>query len=152
MEFGRGDRISAGMLDLLIKDALDKTNRVDFSVFVDRKRIATHGSLAAGALLVLLVLLSWGPSFFPYGLQKLYIQWSQASSNEPLMVLVTPGNTELAKGTDQQILAQLVGFDSPEVKLFTQPESATVWTLLLMEPDMRGIGLLYHLGDWHISL
>src|SRR5207247_8668369 len=48
MEFGRGDRISAGMLDLLIKDALDKTNRLDFSVFVNRKRIATHGSLAAG--------------------------------------------------------------------------------------------------------
>ena len=152
MEFGRGDRISAGMLDLLIKDALDKTNRLDFSVFVNRKRIATHGSLAAGALLVLLVLLSWGPSFFPYGFQKLYIRWSQASSNEPLMVLVTPGNTELAKGTDQQIRAQLVGFDSPEVKLFTQPESATVWTPLPMEPETRGSGFLYLLVDVQSSL
>ena len=38
VEFGRGSRISAGMLDLLIRDALDKTSRVDFSVFVERMR------------------------------------------------------------------------------------------------------------------
>ena len=36
VEFGRGDRVAPGMLDLLIKDALDKINRVDFSVFMNR--------------------------------------------------------------------------------------------------------------------
>src|SRR5437867_4145819 len=152
VEFGRGSRISAGMLDLLIRDALDKTSRVDFSVFVERKRVLSYAGIAALALVSLLALLSWGPSFFPYGFDKLYVRWTEASANNPLLIHVTPGSVELPKGTDQQVKAQLAGFDSPDVKLYVQPETATAWTSYAMEPEPRGSGFLYLLIDLQSSM
>src|SRR5437867_4204797 len=143
VEFGHGSRISPGMLDLLIKDALDKMSRVDFSVFVDRRRLLTYGGIAGLALISLIALLSWGPSFFPYGFDKLYVSWTQASVNNTLLIHVTPGNLEVAKGSDQQIKAQLVGFDTPDVKLYVQPETAAIWTPYVMEPEAKASGFLY---------
>ena len=40
-------------ISLLIEDALDKTCRLDFSVFVNRKRLAYFGLLGVGAFLAL---------------------------------------------------------------------------------------------------
>ena len=151
VEFGKGDRVAPGMLDLLIKDALDKINRVDFSVFMNRKRAASYGAVGATALFVLLALLMWGPSFLPYGFERLYVRWTEAAAT-PLLIQVLPGHAELAKGSDQQIKAQLVGFDSPDVKLMVQPETGTVWSAYGMEPERVGSGFLYLLIDVQSSM
>ncbi len=152
VEFGQAGLVPEGMLDLLIKDALDKIGRIDFSVFVDRRRLAYFGGLGIAAVLALYFLLSWGPSFFPYGFNRLYVPWTSASIGAPMMITVTPGNLELAKGSDAQIRAQLVGYDSPDVKLYVQNETATVWTPIAMEPEPRGSGFLYLLIDVQSSL
>jgi len=128
IEFGRGATASSGMIDLLIRDALNHTNRVDFSVFINRKRLLNYGLLGTAACLALLALLTWGPSFFPYGFNQLYVPWTNASFGSSMMIKVDPGNIEIAKGSDQQVKAQLVGFDSADVKLYVQPESSTAWT------------------------
>src|SRR5687768_8444609 len=152
VEFGQTKTVSPGMLDLLIKDALEKATRVDYSVFVNRKRVATYGGASLAALVALMALLNWGPSFFPYGFKKLYVEWTEASANTPLIIQVLPGNLELAKGTDQQVKAQLVGFDSPDVTLHVQPAGSTIWSPLLMEPESRGTGFRYLLVDVQSSL
>jgi hypothetical protein len=152
VEFGREDAAASGMIDLLIRDALDHTNRVDFSVFVNRKHLLTYGLLGAAACLVLMALLSWGPSFFPYGFNQLYVPWVNASFGSSMKIDVSPGNVEIAKGADQQVKAQLVGFDSADVKLYVQPESSTVWTPMPMQPEARGNGFLYLLIDVQSSL
>ena len=135
IEYGSQDAASSGMIDLLIKDALDKTSRVDLSVFVNRKRLVSFGSLGLGALLVLFALLNWGPSFFPYGFSHLYAPWTEASLGTSMMIKVTPGDIEVAKGSDQQVGAQLVGFDSPDVRLYTRPEASAAWNPLVMDPN-----------------
>ena len=63
VEFSQDPRMSPGMLNLLITDTLDKTSRLDFSVFVNRKRLLSYGGLAGGAFAVLLVLLNWALHF-----------------------------------------------------------------------------------------
>jgi hypothetical protein len=151
VEFGDGRGISPGMLDLLIKDALDKTSRVDLSVFVNRRRVATYGAVGGAALAALVALLQWGPSFFPYGFGRLYVPWTAASDHAVFLIQVAPGSVEVAKGTDQQVRAQLVGFDSPDVRLFTQPENGAAWTSFAMEPEPRGSGFLYLLIDLQAS-
>jgi len=147
VEFGRKQGTSSGMLDLLIRDALEKTNRVDFSVFVNRKRLAYFGLLGFASFLVLFALLNWGPSFFPYGFDRLYVPWTEAAFGASLGIQVTPGNAEIARGSDQQIKAQLIGFDSPDVRIYAQPETATSWTPAPMEPEPAGSGFLYLLID-----
>ena len=77
---GRKIRQAASMIDLLIKDALDKTNRIDFSIFVKSKRLAGFGLLGLAAFVALFSLLTWGPSFFPFGFSRLYVPWTGASS------------------------------------------------------------------------
>ena len=64
-----------------------------------------------------------------------------------MMIQIIPGDLEIAKGSDQQIGAQLVGFDSPDVQLHLQPESAETWNTVAMEPDPRGSSFRYLLID-----
>jgi hypothetical protein len=152
VEFGDSRKISSGMLDLLIRDALSQVKRVDFSVFVDRRRVAAYSAAGAGSFLTLLALLNWGPSFFPYGFDRLYVPWAEASVQTRSTIMVLPGNVDVARGTDQQIKAQLLGFDSPDVQLFIQPEKTTQWSPLNMEPEPRGSGFLYLLLDLQSSM
>lgn len=53
VEFGDGRGISPGMLDLLIKDAMEKTSRIDFSVFLNRRHLTAYGVVAAATSLPL---------------------------------------------------------------------------------------------------
>ncbi len=152
VEFGDGRGISAGMLDLLIKDAIEKTNRLDFSVFLNRRHLTAYGSVAAATFIVLILLLNWGPPFFHYGFDKLYVQWAHAAPPAPLLIEVMPGDVKVAKGIDQQIKAQLLGFDSPDVKLYVQPVNAATWTPLAMEPDRSGSSFLYLLVEVQSSM
>ena len=98
VELGEQSKPDGGMLEMLVRDALEQTRRVDFSVFVDRRRVTVYGLAGGGSLLALLALLNWGPSFFPYGFDRLYMPWAEASSHSRSMIMVTPGNTDMAKG------------------------------------------------------
>ena len=152
VEYGGRTAVPSGMLDLLIKDALEKTSRVDLSVFVNRRRLLSFGALGGAALLALFALLNWGPPFFPYGFSHLYVPWTEASLGSSMTIKVLPGDVEVARGADQQIRAQLVGFDSPDVRLYVQPEGANKWDSLSMEPDPRGSAFQYLLIDLRNSL
>ncbi len=151
VELGGKQKIS-GILDLLIRDALEKTNRVDFSIFVNRRRLVYLSLLAAGSFLVIFSLLNWGPSFFPYGFNRIYVPWTEASFGRSMAIQVVPGNIEIAMGSDQQIDAHLVGFDSPDVKLYTEEESGSKWGASSMEPEPAGSGFLYLLIDVRSSM
>ncbi len=152
VEYGQQGRSLSGIIDLLIKDALDKTSRVDFSIFLNRKRLASFGMLGAASILALLALLTWGPSFFPYGFSNLYVPWTEASLGSSMMIKIVPGDIQIAKGSDQLIQARLIGFDSPDVRLYLQPEAANQWNASAMEPDSRGSGFRYLLIDLRASL
>jgi hypothetical protein len=152
VEHGQRDAASSSMIDLLIRDALEKTSRVELSVFLNRRRIACFGVLGGAACLALLALLAWGPSFFPYGFSHLYAPWTEASLGSAMRIQIEPGDVEIAKGSDQQVQAQLIGFESPEVQMFSQPEGSGVWNAVAMEPDPRGSGYRYLLVDIGTSL
>jgi len=152
VEYGATTSISPGMLDLLIRDALRKSGRVDFSVFTNHRRIFSYGVLGAGAMAVLLALLNWGPSFFPYGFNRLYVNWVEAADKSPFLIQVRPGSSELTKGSDLEIRAELVGFDSPDVQLFIQPENTTDWTPAAMEAEALGSDFVYLLVDIQESM
>ena len=129
IEYGAQNAESSGIIDLLIRDALDKTGHVDLSIFLDRRRLLSFGALGISACLGLFGLLNWGPSFFPYGFSHLYVPWTEASLGASMMIKITPGDVELAKGSDQQVRAQLIGFDSPDVRLYSNPRHPTAGIL-----------------------
>jgi hypothetical protein len=144
IEFGERQGDST-IIDLLIKDALEKIHGVDFSVFVNRKRLASLGLLGIMAFAVLFILMAWGPAFLPYGFHLIYAPWAQASSDLPMRIGVVPGDIEILKGSDQEVEAQLVGFDASDVQLYVQPEAMETWNPLRMELKPAG-------GDFHYLL
>jgi len=152
VECGRSRAVSRGILDLLTRDTVQKIRLLDFSVFLDHRRLALFGILGAGAFLGLLALLTWGPSFIPYGFDRLYVQWARASEGIPLMIEVGPGDVELTEGSDQEIEARLVGFNSAEARLFTQEEGGASWAEIAMEPGATGGRFLYLLVDMRSPL
>ncbi len=147
VEFGHEARLESGLVDLLIRDALDKTSRLDLSVFADGRRALAYGSLGVASFLALLALMTWGPSVFHYGFDRLYVPWTEAADNSRRLIVVTPGNLEVSKGSDQQIKAQLVGFDSTEVNLYLMPAASTVWSPSAMEPEPHGSSFRYLLVE-----
>jgi hypothetical protein len=152
IEFGAQKTEPASMIDLLIRDALDKSHRLDFSIFLHRGRLASFAVLGVAACLALMALFSWGPSFFPYGFSHLYIPWTEASLGASMMIKVTPGDIEIVKGTDQEIRAQLIGFDSPDVRLYLHSDASNRLTALVMDPDPHGSSFRYLLIDIQSSV
>ena len=142
----------SGMVDLVVRDALDKSDVFDFSIFVDKKKVISYSAVVALSILALTGLVIWGPPFLPYGFGRLYVPWQEAAGPAAMMIEVTPGDKEVNRGADQQIHASLVGFDTREVALFTQADKSTAWIPVAMEPQSRGNGFLYLLVDLQSSL
>ena len=147
VEFGTSAGDGLGMVDLLIRDTLEKSSRLDFSIFVDRRMLAIYGAVAAVPVLFLGALLLWGPSFFRYGFQRLYVPWTQSQDAAAVSIRVSPGDKEIARGSDQQIEASLVGFDSQEVRVLVQPEGWSAWQPAVMEPRPQGSSFQHLLVD-----
>lgn len=152
VEYGKTEGSSSSIIGLLIRDALDKTSHVDFSMFLNRRRLASFLVIGCSSLLVLLALLNWGPSFFSYGFGRLYVPWTEASRIAPMLIEIYPADIEIARGSDQQVEARLIGFDSPDVRLYVRPESSEMWDSSQMEADPRGSGFSYLLVDLKSSL
>ncbi len=147
VEYGDRETSNEGLIQLLVRDALNHAWRVDFSVFLNRKRLAVFGILGLVASGALLALLTWGPSFLPYGFKNLYIPWAEASRYSAMMIIVNPGDADSAEGNDQLIDAQLVGFDSPDVRLYRRSGTSDPWNSMAMEPNPRGGNFRYLLVD-----
>ena len=151
IEYGNRKTSDSGMIDLLIQDALKQTSRVDFSIFLNRQRLAAFGILGFGSVLMLFALLTWGPSFFPRGFSNLYAPWTGASHGFAMTIRVLPGNIEIARGSDQLIDAKLVGFESASVRLYRQVAESDSWDATTMETDPRGGSFRYLLVDVRTS-
>jgi hypothetical protein len=152
VEYGSQQAEPSSMIDLLIRDALDKARRVDFSIFLNRRRLAFFGVAGIAAICGLVALLTWETSFFPYGFRNLYAPWTEASIGSFMSITLVPEKAEIVKGADQLIRAQLHGFDSPDVRLYLQPDSSSQWNASVMEPDHRGSTFRYLLLDIRSSL
>lgn len=127
----------SGLIGLVTQDALDQSDRIDFSLFEDRRKVLSYCAVTALSTLALAGLVLWGPPVLPYGFGRLYLPWEGAAGTAAMRIEVTPGEREINRGSDQQILARLVGFDTREVALYTQAEKSTAWIRLAMEPQSR---------------
>jgi hypothetical protein len=151
VEFG-GHASGSGMIDLVSRDALEVSGRFDLSVFAEKKKVISYCIVAVLSMLAVGGLVTWGPPFLPYGLGRLYLPWEGSAGPAAMMIEVTPGDMEVSRGTDQQVRARLVGFDTPEVMLFARAEGSAAWLPAAMEPEARGNAFLHLLVDVQSSL
>ncbi len=105
------------------------------------ERLASNGPIfgflasAAIAVAVLLWLINAGPGYLGYGTSLLWAGAPKSGEHAFYDIAVTPGNRTVRRKADQLVTAQLLGFDSPKVRLFAQYRGASKWEQVDMQPS-----------------
>jgi hypothetical protein len=131
----RGVRISPAILSRLCSDANYVAATIDPGNVVRRSRWLMYSLAAIASLLILVGVLKWGPRDISAGVVQLVTPTVRAASTKAMSIKVKPGTAKVPKGSDQDIIATLVNFDSQMVTVFSRPlGSKTDWQGQAMEP------------------
>jgi hypothetical protein len=113
--------ISPALVNRLYRDADSVSGSVDVRNVIRRSRLLTYGGAALASLLLFAVVLKWGPREISEGVAQLVTPTTLAASPNAMSIKVKPGTARVPKGSDQDILATLVNFDSQKVTVFARP-------------------------------
>jgi len=148
VELLESDRSSdPDILALLLEDAHGSVSAAPASGYLDRRRVARFGALAAACIAVFAVLALVGPSIYRYGIGHLWTGWLSRAAGPLYQIAVTPGNAALARHADQAITARTQGFQAPDARLFAFFQSGTRWEALAMSVEPRGNAFQYAFHD-----
>jgi hypothetical protein len=113
--------ISPAIINRLHADANYASANVNLREVIRRSRLLTYASAAVASLLVFAGVLKWGPKEISQGLTQLATPTTFASSANAMSIKVKPGTARVPKGSDQDIVATLVNFDSQVVTVYARP-------------------------------
>ncbi len=105
------------------------------------ERLASNGPIigflasAALSVAVLLWLINAGPGYLGYGTSLLWAGAPKSGNHAFYDIAVTPGDRAVRRKADQLVTAQLLGFDSPKVRLFAQYRGTSKWEQVDMQPS-----------------
>lgn len=114
-------RISPAIVNRLYQDANSVSAMLDVRNVIRRSRLLLYGGAALASLLIFAGVLKWGPREISEGVAQLVTPTTLAASKNALSIKVRPGTARVPKGSDQDILASLVNFDSQQVTIFARP-------------------------------
>ena len=123
VEFSDGNsaHISPAIVNRLYRDADSVSASVDVRNVIRRSRLLTYGGAALASLVLFAGVLKWGPREISEGVAQLVTPTALASAPNAMSIKVKPGTARVPKGSDQDILATLVNFDSQKVTVFARP-------------------------------
>ncbi|MFN2400612.1 MAG: DUF4175 family protein [Gemmatimonadaceae bacterium] len=140
----RGNRGSP-LRDALVESAVKKARTALSATPIERSEIARTTAALLGAIACGIGLVVLGPLEVRRTARFLFMPWGTTATVTPYAIAVTPGDTTLARGADQEIVARLVGFDAPDVVLAVRRGEASTpsgtagdWERVAME--LRPVG------------
>src|ERR1041384_6059848 len=133
---GNGEpRISPAIVSRLYHDANSTSAMLDIGNVIRRSRLMMYGGAALASLLIFAGVLKWGPKEISQGVTQLVTPTTLASTQNAMSIKVKPGTARVPKGSDQDIIATLVNFDSQQASVYTRPlGSKEDFQELSMEP------------------
>jgi hypothetical protein len=114
-------KVSPAIVNRLYQDANSVSAMLDVRNVIRRSRLLLYGGAALASLLIFAGVLKWGPREISEGVAQLVTPTTLAASKNALSIKVKPGTARVPKGSDQDILATLVNFDSQQVTVFARP-------------------------------
>ena len=154
-ETEKGDRSAAfdhspELVGRLIESAVQKVRDVDMGRPVERQKIQGSSGLLGAAAVVAVLLFIFGPAYLRHGVMALLTPMGSAEAASPYQIDVLPGDATVARGSDQAVTANLMGFETEDVNLFTRSNSNAPFERLslvpLEEPGMFEV-LLFDVQD-----
>ncbi|HEY6805683.1 MAG TPA: DUF4175 family protein [Pyrinomonadaceae bacterium] len=127
--------VSPALVNRLYADANNVSANVNIGNVIRRSRLLTYGAAALASLVIFAAVLKWGPREISQGVAQLVTPTTFAASTNAMSIKVKPGTARVPKGSDQDILATLVNFDSQNVTIYSRPlGSKNDWQGQVMEP------------------
>ena len=114
-------RVSPALMSRLYQDANSVSATLDVGNVIRRSRLLIYGGAALASLLIFAGVLKWGPKEISEGVAQLVTPTTLAASPNAFSIKVKPGTARVPKGSDQDIVATLVNFDSQQVTIFARP-------------------------------
>jgi hypothetical protein len=122
VEYSNADsRISPAIVNRLYEDANSVSGTLDVGNVIRRSRLMFYGGAALASLLLFAGVLKFGPKEISQGVAQLVIPTTHAESTSAMSIKVRPGTARVPKGSDQDVIASLVNFDSQQVTIFSRP-------------------------------
>jgi hypothetical protein len=136
VEFSNSEhKISPALVNRLQADAGHLSAHIDLGNVIRRSRLLFCGTAALASLLIFAAVLKWGPRELSEGVSQLVTPTTLAASTNALSIKVRPGTARVPKGSDQDLIATLVNFDSQLVTVYSRPiGSKNDWQGQAMEP------------------
>src|SRR5689334_14663510 len=118
---GNGERISPAIVSRLYQDANSLSAMLDIRNVIRRSRLLIYGGAALASLLLFVGVLRFGPKEISQGVAQLVTPTTLAATTNAMSIKVRPGTARVPKGSDQDVIATLVNFDSQQVTVFSRP-------------------------------
>src|SRR5215213_676532 len=119
VEYSNDDRhVAPAIVHRLYHDANSVSAMLDLGNVIRRSRLLLYGAAALASLLLFAGVLKWGPTEISEGVAQLVTPTTLAASKDALSIKVRPGTARVPNGSDQDIIATLVNFDSQQVTVF----------------------------------
>ncbi|MGH8219603.1 MAG: hypothetical protein ACREUT_13725 [Steroidobacteraceae bacterium] len=137
LTFTERDRDSEPFLELLAADTLKIARSASPKHIVPDKALAALAGLAIASIGVLIWLVRAGPGYWGYGAAAL---WTGTPSTPPYAIRVLPGDAAVRRNGDQLVVAEPLGLQAPQMRLYARFGRASQWESVSMEPQPRGPG------------
>src|SRR3954451_20453866 len=148
---------SPALVERLVDQAIEKCRALEDGVAVERSNIRRQFYLLGGIAAVATLLIVFGPAFLRSGMSALLIISRSAEAASPYKIEVTPGNTKIPRGADQNVKAKLLGFSSADATLImrTDPEGGFERVPLVAGTEAGSFeGMLFHVeksSDYYVE-
>jgi hypothetical protein len=129
-------------MELLAADTLDVARNATAAGLVPDRKLLTSIAAGVACLGILIWMVVAGPGFLGYGSARL---WAGSTHSTAAFydIRVTPGDAVVRRNASQTITAQLIGFESPQARLYARSESASKWEEAGMQPQAEGPGFQF---------
>ncbi len=132
------DPASEALAERVVESALLRADDIDFGRRIEQKGLYRASGALAAVALGSLVLLLFGPTQLKSGAAALLFPTRDAATVNPYSISVNPGDVTIARGSDQLVTAELLGFEAGEVEIFFRGESWNTFDQLSMLTDGAG--------------
>src|ERR1041385_7875678 len=118
---GNAERVSTAIVNRLYQDANNLSAMLDIGNVIRRSRLLIYGGAALASWLLFVGVLKFGPKEISQGVAQLVTPTTLAATTNAMSIKVRPGTARVPKGSDQDVIATLVNFDSQQVTVFSRP-------------------------------
>jgi hypothetical protein len=131
---------SEPFLELLAADTLRIARAASPERIVSDRALTALAGAGVACLGALLWLIKFGPGYWGYGAAAL---WRGPPATPLYDIRVSPGDATVRRQGDQLIVAQPLGLETDQARLYARYRSSTRWDRIAMEPQPQGSGFQF---------